>query len=161
MWTIVKSIVLGGLTKLFEIGGKTIVDVHTSNTARQKSENESAVQGHGQFVEGHTAAGAQRATVQQSQGAWGPFGLAAFIIAMFFAFHVAMIVLDSTSWHLVPTMKFYVIPWLEWKQHVVGSWKVSALPGLFEQTEHEILRALFYVGPPSAALVIASKAFRR
>jgi hypothetical protein len=99
--------------------------------------------------------------VQKSQGAWGPFGLAGFIIAMAIAFHVVMIVMDSTSWHLVPTMKWYVLPWLEWQQHVVGSWKVATLPGRFEDTEHEILRALFYVGPPSAALVIASKAFRR
>jgi hypothetical protein len=80
---------------------------------------------------------------------------------MAFAFHVVMIVMDSTSWHLVPILKWYVLPWLEWQQHVVGSWKVAALPGKFEDTEHEILKALFYVGPPSAALVIASRALRR
>jgi hypothetical protein len=43
----------------------------------------------------------------------------------------------------------------------VGSWRVSALPPPFDATEHEILKALFYVGPPSAAVMIAAKAFRR
>lgn len=161
MLSFIASLVTGGLNAILGTVGKTITDIHTSNTARQKSENESAIQGHGQFVEGHTAAGAQRAEVQKSQGSWGPFGLAGFIIAMVFAFHVSMVVLDSTSWHLGLTMKFYLIPWLEWRPHVVGSWGIEKLPGMFEQTEHAILQALFYVGPPSAALVIASKAFRR
>ncbi len=161
MWGFLASIFTGGLNAILGTIGKTITDVHTSNTARQKSENEAGVTVHGQYVEGHTAAGAQRAEVQKSQGAWGPFGLACFIIAMTFAFHVLMVVLDSTPWHLVPTLKFYVIPWLEWQRHIVGSWGVEKLPGMFEVTEHEILKALFYVGPPSAAAVIAAKAFRR
>lgn len=161
MWSFLASIFTGGLNAILGTVGKTITDIHTSNTARQKSENESGVQVHGQYVEGHTAAAAQRAEVQKSQGAWGPFGLAGFIIAMMFAYHVSMIVLDSTPWHIGLTTKFYIIPWLEWVPHRVGSWGIEVLPGKFEETEHAILQALFYVGPPSAALVIASKAFRR
>ncbi|HEY4773409.1 MAG TPA: hypothetical protein VIH40_01190 [Xanthobacteraceae bacterium] len=161
MWGFLASLFTGGLNAILGTVGKTITDIHTSNTARQKSENESGAQLAETTASAHTAAGAQRADVQKSQGAWGPFGLAAFFIAMAFAFHVVMIVGDSTSWHLVPTMRLYVLPWLEWREHVVGSWGIARLPGLFEQTEHEILRALFYVGPPSAALVIAAKAFRR
>lgn len=150
-----------GLNAVLGTIGKTITDVHADNTTRQNNE---ATQGNalaGTIVRGSTDAGAQRAGVQKDQGAWGPFGLAGFVIAMCFAFHVAMIVFDSTSWHLVPTMKWYVVPWLEWQAHVVGSWKIATLPGKFEETEHAILQALFYVGPPSAALTIAAKAFRR
>lgn len=152
---------LKGLSALLGTVGKTVTDIHTSNTARQKNENDSAVATHGQFVEGQTAAANARADVQKSQGAWGPFGLSAFLIAMIFAYYTSMIVLDSTPWHLVPTVKWYVIPWLEWQSHKVGSWGVSVLPGRLEDTYHEILKALFYVGPPSAAAVIAAKAFRR
>jgi hypothetical protein len=47
-----------------------------------------------------TESGRTRADVQKSQGTWGPFGLAGFIIAMMFAYHVSMIVLDSTPWHI-------------------------------------------------------------
>ena len=53
------------------------------------------------------------------------------------------------------------MPWLEWAPHQVGSWGIGKLPGKFEETEHEILRALFYVGPPSAAIALLARAFRR
>lgn len=155
------GIIAGIFGQLFGVFGKTITDIHTSNTARQGSENQSGVTAHGNFVQGATAAGAQRADVQKSQGAWGPFGLSAGIIALIFAYYTAMIVLDSTPWLLVPTLRFYFIPWLEWSHHAVGSWGVASLPGKLEDTYHEILKALFYVGPPSAAIMVAAKAFRR
>lgn len=161
MWTILSKIALGGFNAILGTIGKTVTDIHTSNTARQQSENQAGVDVYRAGVDAHTAAGNARADVQKSQGAWGPFGLAGFIIAMIFAYYTAMIVLDSTPWHLVPVMKFYVLPWLEWQPHKVGSWGVSVLPGKLEDTYHAILQALFYVGPPSAAAVIAAKAFRR
>jgi hypothetical protein len=151
----------GGLSALFSVFGKTITDIHADNTTRYRNENDAGNQLATTTADASVKTAAIRADVQKSQGTWGPFGLAGFVISMFFAYHVAMVVLDSTSWHLIPTMKWYVLPWLEWQPHVVGSWKVATLPGKFEDTEHAILQALFYVGPPSAALVIASKAFRR
>jgi hypothetical protein len=155
------SLFTGGLSALFGVFGKTITDIHADNTTRYKNENDAGNDLAKTVADGSNKAAATRADVQKSQGAWGPFGLAAFVIAMAFAFHVSLIVMDSTSWHLVPVMKWYVLPWLEWQQHVIGSWKVATLPGKFEDTEHEILRALFYVGPPSAAVTLAAKAFRR
>lgn len=157
----IASVVLAVLNSALGVFGKTFTDVHADNTTRQKNEGDAGNQLAGTVARSATDAGGQRADVQKSQGAWGPFGLAGFIIAMMFAYHVSMIVLDSTPWHLLPTLKFYFIPWLEWSPHIVGSWKVAVLPGRFEDTEHAILQALFYVGPPSAALVIAAKAFRR
>jgi hypothetical protein len=155
------SLFTGGLSALFGVFGKTITDLHADNTTRQKNENDSGNQLAGTIAGSSNAQAATRADVQKSQGTWGPFGLAGFIIAMTFAYHTSMIVLDSTPWHLLPTLKWYFVPWLEWSPHLVGSWRVAPLPGKFEDTEHAILQALFYVGPPSAALVIASKAFRR
>lgn len=161
MWQFIGSLLTGGLSAILGTVGKTVTDIHADNTTRQRNEADAGNQLAGTIAGASTAAGGQRADVQKSQGAWGPYGIAGFIIAMSFAFHAAMIVMDSCSWHLVPVLKWYVLPWLEWQHHVVGSWGVSKLPGKFEDTEHEILRALFYVGPPSAALVIAAKAFRR
>ena len=155
------SLFTGGLSALFGVFGKTITDIHADNTTRFKNENDAGNQLAGTIAGSATSVAQTRADVQKSQGSWGPFGLAAFIIAMAIAFHVVMIVSDSTSWHLVPTLKWYILPWLEWQPHVINSWKIAALPGKFEDTEHEILKALFYVGPPSAALVVAAKAFRR
>ena len=161
MVSFIASFLTGGLNLLLSTIGKTVTDIHTSETTRQVSQNTAGERLAATTADAHTAAGAQRADVQKAQGSWGPFGLAGFIIAMMFAFHVSMIVLDSTSWHIGLTMKWYVLPWPEWVPHKVGSWGIEKLPGLFEQTEHAILQALFYVGPPSAALVIAAKAFRR
>jgi hypothetical protein len=155
------SLFTGGLSALFGVFGKTITDVHADNTTRFKNENDAGNQLATTTADASVKSSQIRADVQKSQGTWGPFGLAGFIIAMMFAYHTSMIVLDSTSWHLLPTLKWYFLPWIEWQPHVVGSWKVATLPGKFEDTEHAILQALFYVGPPSAALVIASKAFRR
>ena len=161
MWSLIANLFFGSINAIAGTVGKTIVDVHQSNTEREKSENTSGTQLAGTIAGSHDAAAARRADVQKSQGTWGPFGLAGFIIAMMFAYHVSMIVLDSTSWHLLPTMKWYILPWLQWSPHEVGSWRIATLPGKFEETEHAILQALFYVGPPSAALVIAAKAFKR
>lgn len=161
MWKIISSLFFGGLDRILGTVGKTVTDIHTSNTARQGSENQAGVTVHGQQVEGHTAAGGQRADVQKSQGAWGPFGIAGFVIAMTFAFYTWLIVMDSTSWHISLTTRLWVIPWLEWTPHVVGSWKVARLPDDLWATYLKILEALFYVGPPSAAAIIAARAFRR
>lgn len=157
MW----GIIMGIVNAILGAGGKVITDLHADNTTRFKNEGEAGNRLADTTVRGSSEAGAQRADVQKSQGTWGPFGLAAFIIAMMFAYHVSMIVLDSTPWHIGLTTVGYVIPWLQWNAHVVGSWGIATLPGKFEETEHAILQALFYVGPPSAALVIAAKAFRR
>jgi hypothetical protein len=161
MWSLIASLVTGGLNAILRTIGKTVTDIHADNTTRQKNENESGVKLADTIATASSESGRQRADVQKSQGAWGPFGLAGFIIAMMIAYHTSMVVLDSTSWHIGLTLKWYFIPWLEWSPHIVGSWKTVVLPGKFEETEHAILQALFYVGPPSAALVIAAKAFRR
>lgn len=161
MWVFITSFFTGGLNLILGTIGKTITDIHTSETTRQVSQNTSGEKTAATLVTGHTEAARTRADVQKSQGTWGPFGLAGFLIAMAFAFHVLMIVLDSTSWHLGLTMKWYILPWPAWWPHEVGSWKIATLPGKFEETEHAILQALFYVGPPSAAVIIAAKAFRR
>lgn len=161
MWGFLTSFLSAGLNAILGTVGKTITDIHADNTTRYRDEAAAGNTMASTIASSSATAGAQRADIQKSQGTWGPFGLAGFMIAMAFAYHTIMIVLDSSSWHLVPVLKFYVLPWVEWQQHVIGSWKVAVLPGRFEETEHAILQALFYVGPPSAALVIAAKAFRR
>jgi hypothetical protein len=161
MWSFIASFASGALNAILGTVGKTITDIHADNTTRYKNEGDAGNRLADTTVRGSTESGAQRAEIQKSQGTWGPFGLAGFVLAMMFAYHGSMIILDSTSWHIGLTTVWYVVPWFEWRPHVVGSWNIAALPGKWEETEHAILQALFYVGPPSAALVIAAKAFRR
>lgn len=157
----ITSFLSAGLNAILGTIGKTITDIHADNTTRFRDEQNAGNRLADTTANAQADAARTRADVQKSQGSWGPFGLAGFIIAMMFAYHVSMIVLDSTPWHIGLTLKWYFLPWLQWNQHVVGSWGIAVLPGKFEETEHAILQALFYVGPPSAALVIAAKAFRR
>jgi len=113
------------------------------------------------WIDSQDRQAAVRAQVQMSQGAWGPLGILSFLVGLGFVWHEWQVVLDSTPWHLVPTMKFYLIPWLEWQEHAVGTWRVPLMPGLFETTEHYILQALFYIGGGAAGAVMVAKAFRR
>jgi hypothetical protein len=135
------STALSGFNMLLGTAGKVVTDIHADNTTRYRNENDAGNQLAGTIAKSSSDTGNTRADVQKSQGTWGPFGLAGFVIAMAFAFHVVMVVLDSTSWHLVPVLKFYIVPWLEWQPHAINSWKIAALPGKFEDTEHEILKA--------------------
>jgi hypothetical protein len=92
----------GGLSALFGVFGKTITDIHADNTTRYRNENDAGNQLATTTADASVKSAQIRADVQKSQGTWGPFGLAGFLISMAFAFHVLMIVMDSTSWHLVP-----------------------------------------------------------
>jgi hypothetical protein len=90
----------GGLSALFGVFGKTITDIHADNTTRYRNENDAGNQLATTTADASVKSAQIRADVQKSQGTWGPFGLAGFLISMAFAFHVLMIVMDSTSWHL-------------------------------------------------------------
>jgi hypothetical protein len=158
------SLFTGGLgtvlEKLAGIFGKTLVDLKNTEANRQANENNNGAQVAGQWMTAQNNAAATRADVQKSK-AWGPFDIAALVIGLFIAYHVGWVVSDSISWYPTLTTKFYVLPWIEWVWHKPGSWNVAALPSPFDATEHEILKALFYVGPPSAAAVVVAKVFRR
>lgn len=159
------SLFTGGLGTIIEkvagIFGKTMVDLKNTEANRQANENTTGATVAGTFIGAQTAAGAQRADVQKAQGAWGPFGLIAFTFGIILSFYASQIVLDSVAWHPSITLHYSVVPWLEWVAHKPGTWKVAALPPKWEDAVIEIMKSLFYVGPPSAAAVAVAKVFRR
>jgi hypothetical protein len=77
--------------------GKTITDIHADNTTRYKNEGDAGNQLAGTIANSSDRAAATRAEVQKAQGSWGPFGLAGFIIAMMFAYHLD----DRAGFHAV------------------------------------------------------------
>lgn len=80
------------------------------------------------------------AEIRTKEGKWAPMVLTSICgFLLPFAWHTWQVVLDSSRW--VPSLGPYYLPTLV--EHQVGSWKVAALPGMFETTEHAVINSLF------------------
>lgn len=141
--------------------GDTYIKAKQTQAAREGKQDTSGAAVAGDYLHSVTEANRSRAEARKNEGAWGPMGIITFLIGIAFVYHVWAITLDSVPFHLVPTMKWYVLPWLEWRPHPVGSWDIAALPGKFQDVELAVLQALFYVAPPAAAAIAVAKVFRR
>lgn len=97
------------------------------------------------YLHAVTEANRARVDARRAEGTWGPLGLITFGIGGAFVLHSWAIVVDS-----VPLLG-----------HVVGSWRVAALPGAWAQVEIEAISALFFTAPPAAAAIAVAKVFRR
>ena len=163
MWFV--NLLTGGLASAIQgilgVFGKTLTDIEVTKTNREISENQSGVEALKSVNEANTAANNTRADVQKSQGTWGPFGILSFLIGLGVVFHTWLVVGDSTGWNLVPVWHWGFIPWLEWAWHQPGTWGIKVLPGMFEQTEHNVISALFYTAPPATAAVTIARMFRK
>lgn len=131
--------------------GETYIKAKQTQAAREGKQDEAGAGLAGSWIVGVTEANRVRADARAKEGAWGPMGIITFLIGMAFAYHVWMIVLDSTPWSLFGLLT----------PHRVGSWGVAALPGRFHDVELAVLQALFYVAPPAVAAIAVAKAFRR
>jgi hypothetical protein len=138
--------------------GDTVIKAKQTEAARQGEQDKTGAELAGSWLTSVTEANRARAEARAREGSWG---LITFAVGLAFACHVWAIMLDSLPFHLTLTTKFYVVPWLQWAPHQVGSWGVAALPGKFQDVELAVLQALFYVAPPAAAAVVVAKAFRR
>ena len=141
--------------------GRTYVQAKQTQAAREGKQDESGDSFGGKWLQSVNESNRVRAEVRKGEGAWGPMGIITFVIGMAFAWHVWIIVLDSSPFHIGLTAKLWIIPWLEWRVHKVGSWGVAALPGKFHDVELAVLQALFYVAPPAVAAIAVAKVFRR
>jgi hypothetical protein len=140
--------------------GQTYIKAKETQAAREGKQDEAAVSLGHSWLQSVTAANQSRAEARKNEGAWGPMGIVTFVIGMALAYHVALVVLDSCPFYPAPVLRFYVVPWIEWQSHKVGSWGVETL-GKLHETELAILQALFYVAPPAAAAAVIAKVFRR
>lgn len=98
------------------------------------------------FMQGEQRLAEIKLEDRRIEGKWGPRVMACTILFVIpYGLHSAMIVFDS-----MPLFG-----------HVVGSWGVEKLPGLFEETEHLVIRSMFYVSGGVTAVSMLAKAFRR
>lgn len=131
--------------------GDTVIKAKQTQAAREGAQDTSGTAVAGSWLHSVTEANRTRAEARKNEGAWGPIGIITFMAGLGIVYHEWMIVLDSTPWSLFGLVE----------PHVVGSWRVAALPGEWEKVELAVLQALFYVAPPAAAAVAVAKVFRR
>lgn len=107
-----------------------------------------------------TEANRSRAEARKNEGAWGPIGRVTFGIGMCVLVHFLAVVLDSLP--LLPNLTVVrgFVPWIELVPHS-PCLCVAALPPKFQDAELEIVKSLFFVGPPSAAAIVVAKVFRK
>ena len=122
------------------------------------SDNAAAVGALGAVEGAITKADELNTQVRLKEGKWSPWVLVTiggFMVP--FAWHTWQVVLDSSRFHI--SFGAYFLPHIT--EHVVGSWKVAALPGLFETTEHAVIQSLFVGASAAVAAIPIIRALRR
>jgi hypothetical protein len=104
-----------------------------------------------------TNADSVNAQIRMKEGAWSPWVIDTIVLFMWpFGWHTWQVVLDSSHW--VPALGWlWYIPYPTVETHVIGSWHVATLPGMFQTTEHAIINSLFI----GAAAVLALSGFMK
>lgn len=121
-------------------------------TARSNNSAQITVAGDGATVQAGAAtlnAIAAADALNAKRGDRSPWTMLAVAFAAPFAWHTWEVVLDSSRWLPMIEWSDWGIPYVWVSMHVVGSWKVAALPGMFETTEHAVINSLF-VGASAA-----------
>jgi len=104
------------------------------------SDNETLAKVGSTVIEGMSKADELNAGIRSKEGPWSPWVVVTIFGFMLpFSYHTWQVVLDSSAWHIV--IGEWFLP--TFQRHAVGSWRVAALPGLFETTEHAVIQSLF------------------
>lgn len=126
------------------------------------SDNDTLARVTSTVIDGASKADELNAAIRKADGKWSPLAITSIVgFLLPFAWHTWQVVLDSSRWHPVVNWMWGIIPMVGVREHVVGSWKVAALPGLFEGTEHAVIQSLFVGAATAAALVPVIKALKR
>lgn len=101
------------------------------------------------------------AQIRLKEGKWSPWVLVTIGGFMSpFAWHTWQVVLDSSRWVPSIGLLWRTIPYPTVAEHVVGSWRVAALPGMFETTEHAVIQSLFIGAGAAVGAIPIIKALR-
>lgn len=96
------------------------------------------------------------AQVRMKEGNWGPTVIMMMTILAPFVWHEWQVVLDSSKW--VPVWNGWLPSVVE---HVVGSWRVAALPDPWGAVELAIFQSFFIGASVAVATIAAIKAIKR
>lgn len=157
MWALALGILKAAIGPIFEFLNRRV----EAKERMHISDNETLSKVGSVVMPGLSKADELNAQLRAKEGAFSPILITSIVGFLFpFAWHTWQVVLDSSRW--VPAVRFwYVIPYIGVDDHVVGSWRVAALPGMFETTEHAVINSLFIGASTLVAGVAMIKAAKR
>jgi hypothetical protein len=151
MWTLLLGFLSGAIKPVFDFLNARV----DANARMHISDNATMAQVGSATLAGASKADELNAQIRLKEGKWAPMVLTSIAGFLFpFAWHTWQVVLDSSRW--IPAMA-----WPPIQEHVVGSWHVAALPGMFETTEHAVINSLFIGASTLLAGAGLIKAIRR
>lgn len=158
MW----NLILGGLTSIVGPVFNYLNARVDTNARIHLSDNETLSKVGSTVIGGASKADELNANLRLKEGKFAPMAIMSiggFLVP--FAWHTWQVALDSSRW--VPALGWLWgwVPYLTVESHIVGSWKVAAMPGLFETTEHAVIQSLFIGAATGAAGVALIKAMKR
>lgn len=154
MW----ELILGGLTALIK-PLFNFLNARVDANARMHIADNATLQSVGSSIlVGASKADELNAELRAKEGLKSPL-LWASIIGFLapFSWHTWQVCLDSSRW--VIEFGPWYLPVIA--EHQVGSWRVAALPGMFETTEHAVINSLFIGASTVLAGVGIIKAIKR
>ncbi|MET4240325.1 hypothetical protein [Bradyrhizobium sp. RT10b] len=156
------KMLLGGLASLVGPVFNYLNARVDSNARIHLSDNETLSRVGSTVIAGASKADELNADIRKKEGPFSPTVVAA--IAGFlapFAWHTWQVCLDSSRWLPSYDWVWGFIPYPCVSVHIVGSWRVAALPGMFETTEHAVIQSLFIGASTAATGVALLKALRK
>jgi hypothetical protein len=152
------ELLLGGLTSFLTPIFNWLNTRVDADARKHISDNATIAGTVGAVVGAQANADALNTQVRLKEGKWSPWVIvtvAGFMVP--FAWHTWQVCLDSSRW-VIEFGPWYIPRVVE---HTVGSWKVAALPGLWETTEHAVIQSLFTGAGVAVGAIPIIKALRR
>lgn len=154
VWKLLLSGISTVIGPVFEFLNKRV----DANERMHVSDNATIVGLGGSIIAGQTRADELKAEIRLREGKWSPWVIITIGgFMMPFGWHTWQVVLDSSRW--LPCLGRYYLPNV--CDHVVGSWRVAALPGMFETTEHAVIQSLFIGASAAVGAIPIIAALRR
>lgn len=126
-----------------------------ANARIHLSDNETLQRVGSTVIEGASKADELNTRLREKEGPFAPLAIMSVVgFLMPFAWHTWQVCLDSSRWVPAIGWAWGFVPYPTVEEHFVGMWKVAALPGMFEATEHAVIQSLF-IGATAAVAGLA------
>ncbi|WP_198031709.1 hypothetical protein [Bradyrhizobium sp. Ec3.3] len=158
LWGLAIGFLKSAIGPVFDFLNKRV----DANARIHLSDNETLQRVGSTVIDGASKADELNEKLREKEGPFSPMVVCSILGFLApFAWHTWQVCLDSSRWLPSYDFLFGFIPYPAVSVHIVGSWRVAALPGLFETTEHAVIQSLFIGASTAAAGFALIKAARR